>query len=167
MTKAKFQALYENTNRQLWRYLYRLVGDAELANDLMQESYMKFLQSSSSIRSDPTARSFLFAIATNLVKDNWRRGMVRGRWQEEHENEVMDESAEHLPLRLDLAAAMEQLSLMHRSLLWLTYVEGYTHQEVAAIQQIQPTSVRVLLARARARLAKICCEMGIEKENRS
>lgn len=167
MTQARFREFHQETSRQVWSYLFRLTNDMELAKDLTQETYIRYLQSSAAIESTAAARSYLFSIATNLTRDHWRRGTVRGRWEDEHETEPMDEFADALSLRLDLAAAMEQLTLMQRSLLWLTYVEGYSHQEVAAIQKLQPDSVKVLLSRARARLAKICREMGIAKESRS
>lgn len=167
MNKAQFQIFYRATYPRLWSYVYRLVVDPDLSQDLVQESYMRFLRSSPRRSSDEANRSYLFAIATNLVKDSWRRGKVLGQWMEGADTDAVDNSAELLPLRLDMASAMERLSLMQRSLLWLTYVEGYSHSEVAAMQQIQPASVRVLLMRARRRLAAVCQEMGIEKESRS
>lgn len=167
MSTNQFEAFYRATYRPLWSYVFRIVTDSDLASDLVQDSYVRYLREEPRSQSDSARRSYLFTIATNLVKDSWRRGKVHGQWVEEVASDAVDTSADQLPLRLDVAAAMEKLSLMHRSLLWLTYVEGRTHDEVAAIVQIQPASVRVLLMRARRRMAEALREMETKKESHS
>lgn len=165
MNTNQFEAFYRATYRPLWSYVFRMVTDTDLASDLVQDSFVRYLRDEPRSQSDSARRSYLFTIATNLVKDSWRRGKVHGQWLEETASDSVDTSAEQLPLRLDVAAAMQKLSLMHRSLLWLTYVEGRTHDDTAGILQIQPASVRVLLMRARKCLAEVLREMEIEKES--
>lgn len=167
MNKAQFQIFYDTTYPRLWNYVFRLAGDSDLSDDIVQESYIRFMHHQPRSTSEQACRSYLFTIATNLVRDTWRQGHIRGQWTDEAEVIPVSDSGEHVGLRLDLAAALERLPVMQRSLLWLTYVEGYSHAEVAAMQQIQPTSVRVLLMRARHKLAAICQEMGIQRESRS
>lgn len=165
MNQTEFRIFYRSTYRPLWSYLYRMVRDTELSNDLAQESYFRLLKAGRRASENRTERAYLFTIATNLVRDHWRSGKIHGEWEENERSDEIDDSAEQLPLQIDLANAMQQLSLMHRSLLWLCYVEGYTHVEVAEIVGLRSDSVRVLLSRARTRLAAICRESGIGKEN--
>lgn len=165
MNKAQFQTFYDTTYPRLWRYVFRLAGDSDLSDDVVQESYIRLLRNQPRGFLEQTCRSYLFTIATNLVRDTWRQGKIRGQWTDHAESESERDSSERVAVRLDVAAALERLSLMQRSLLWLSYVEGYTHNEVAAMLDVQPASVRVLLMRARRRMAEILGEMEIEKES--
>lgn len=164
MNQSQFRMFYQSTYRPLWSYLYRMARSTELCNDLAQESYYRFLKAGRTDADLKVNRAYLFTIATNLVRDRWRSGKLQGEWMDEMTSDEIDDSASTLPLQIDLAAAMERLTLMHRSLLWLCYVEGYSHAEVATIVGVEVNSVKVLLSRARGKLAAICREMGIGRE---
>lgn len=168
MNKAQFTTFYTATYPRLWSYVYRLAGDADASSDIVQDSYIRFLRELPRERSEQAQRAYLFSIATNVTRDMWRRGKIHGQWiEQEAEPDATDNSLDYVTLRLDVTAALARLPLMQRSLLWLTYVEGYSHAEVAVMQQIQSASVKVLLVRARRRLAAICREMGIESGKQS
>jgi RNA polymerase sigma-70 factor (ECF subfamily) len=64
----------------------------------------------------------------------------------------------------DMTRAFRQLKPEHRSLLWLAYVEGFDHREIAAARGVQEKSVRVLLFRARQALAAILGRGGLGRE---
>ena len=64
-----------------------------------------------------------------------------------------EESRENAPLRMDLETALGQLKTRDRALLWLAYVEGYEHREIAKILDLAEKSVRVLLFRAKKKMA--------------
>jgi len=67
---------------------------------------------------------------------------------------------------MDLTADMHQLfaqiSIQERSLLWLAYVEGAAHREIAGILSVKEKSVKVLLHRARGKMEAILREHGFE-----
>ena len=73
MDEDAFRLFYERTARPVWAYLSRLSGDARLADDLLQEVYYRFLRANVIHESDAHRRNYLFRIATNLVRDHWRR----------------------------------------------------------------------------------------------
>ena len=77
MDSDAFAGFYERSARPLWAYLARVSGDLALADDLMQESYVRFLcatQPDSRFTDGEVAGSrYLFRIATNLLRDHWRR----------------------------------------------------------------------------------------------
>ncbi len=73
MTEEAFRVFYEQTARPVWVYLARTTGDDRLADDLLQETYYRFLRSRPAFESDDHRRHYLFRIATNLVRDQWRR----------------------------------------------------------------------------------------------
>src|SRR5262245_61065181 len=73
MTEEAFRVFYEQTARRLWTYLARMTGDDRLADDLLQETYYRFLRANPPLDGDDHRRNYLFRIATNLVRDHRRR----------------------------------------------------------------------------------------------
>src|ERR1035441_434280 len=73
MDDEAFAGFYERSARSLWAYLARTSGDPALAEDLMQESYVRFLCATLREEGEVAARRYLFRIATNLLRDHWRR----------------------------------------------------------------------------------------------
>ena len=67
--------------------------------------------------------------------------------------------------KLDVGAVLGELSPRQRAMLWLAYVEGYEHREIAEILGLRAASIRVLLFRARRRLAALLRERGLEPDN--
>ena len=80
MTEEAFRVFYETTSRSLWGYLARTSGDSVRADDLLQETYYRFLRAGSRFEDDDHRRHYLFRIATNLIRDH--HGVVRGTCQE-------------------------------------------------------------------------------------
>src|SRR3979490_2709532 len=76
MDEDAFRLFYDRTARPVWAYLSRMTGDARLADDLLQESYYRFLRARVTHESDAHRRNYLFRIATNLVRDEHRRPRV-------------------------------------------------------------------------------------------
>ncbi len=62
----------------------------------------------------------------------------------------------------DVARTFQTLKPQQRALLWLAYVEGYEHAEIARVLEIKEKSVRVLLFRARHKLASSLKEKGLD-----
>ena len=73
MTEEAFRAFYNLTARPVWSYLARITGDRRVADDLLQETYYRFLRSTVSFEGDDHRRNYLFRIATNLARDQRRR----------------------------------------------------------------------------------------------
>jgi RNA polymerase sigma-70 factor (ECF subfamily) len=144
--------------RPLRAYLVRLGGDVALADDVLQETYMRFLGMDPSRRAEAPERPLLFRIATNLMYDHFRRARrgerVLRRWPHAREQGPALPDA-------DLARAFGDLKERERTLLWLAYVEECRHDEVAACLGVRPGSVRVMLFRAKAALARLLAQRGL------
>jgi RNA polymerase sigma-70 factor, ECF subfamily len=151
MTDAEFTDFYEATARKLTTFLARSLPDAALAQDLAQEAYIRFLNSRGAGLRGEDAVKYLYRTAGNLVHDHWRRGGVK------MEDIAAAETAIPAPIAedADVETALNALPPAQRSLLWLAYVEGYEHKEIAEMLQLKPASVKVLLFRARDRFIKI------------
>ncbi|RPH56218.1 MAG: hypothetical protein EHM89_15845, partial [Acidobacteria bacterium] len=59
MTEEAFRAFYERTSRSVWAYLSRLTGDTHLADDLLQETFYRFLRANGSYESEAHRRNGL------------------------------------------------------------------------------------------------------------
>jgi RNA polymerase sigma-70 factor (ECF subfamily) len=162
MDEAAFRSLYERTARPLRGYLIRCLGDLALADDLLQESYLRYLKSQFVGESDDHRRNYLFRIATNLVRDHFRRR--RPETTALPERGIPTEPADDLELRSDVGGAMSQLSPRDRQMLWLAYVEGASHREIAAALGLRTGSIKSMLFRARSRLAEELRRRGLQPE---
>jgi RNA polymerase sigma-70 factor (ECF subfamily) len=160
MDDESFQAFYENTARPLWSYLSRVSGDTALADDLLQESYYRFLRARPQGMSDAHGKNYLFRIATNLLRDHWRRGRAAGRLASEN-TPAPEDTAERVHVQSDVGRAVERLKPRERELLWLAYVEGFSHKQIGETLGLKADSIRLLVFRARQKLADLLCKQGL------
>lgn len=78
MDEAEFREFYARTSRPLHGYLCHISGNVTLADDLLQESYFRFLRARRPSMSGDQMKSYLFKIGSNLVRDHLRRGEAPG-----------------------------------------------------------------------------------------
>lgn len=156
MDEDAFRALYDRTARALWAYLSRITGSQDLADDLLQETYYRFLRARIRYESDTHRRNSLFRIATNLARDGHRRGL-RCRFVEIPEEDIRAnvDVAGDAERRTDLNRAMARLRPREREMLWLAYAQGSNHRDIAGTLGVKAESVRLLLFRARRKLAQL------------
>src|SRR5471030_1966582 len=159
MDEDAFRLFYDRTSRPVWAYLSRMSGNSRLADDLLQETYYHFLRANVAHESDAHRRNYLFRIATNLVHDSKRRPHA-DQMQVSAAGETLDhidpqsaDAANGAIRRLDLAKSMARLKPRERELLWLAYAQGSSHKEIAETLGLKTASIKLLLFRARRRLA--------------
>ena len=157
MDSEQFAAFYERSARSLWAYLVRVSRDPALADDLTQESYMRFLCAGQP-DGEVAARRYLFRIATNLLRDHWRRPSSTSIQELPEESLAARCGRAQAESQAMLDTAMAQLRPRDRQLLWLAYAEGYSHREIAEVTGLASASIRLLLFRARRKTARILRE---------
>ncbi len=158
MDEETFRGFYNRTSGMLWAYLARATKDAAAADDLLQESYYRLLRATTTFESDEHRKNYLFRIATNLIRDRFRRPRIDNAQLAEHgEGDIpaSGDLAQETQQRSDLARAMAQLSQRERELVLLAYGQGSTHQEIAGALGLRTGSIKPLLFRARRKLARI------------
>jgi RNA polymerase sigma-70 factor (ECF subfamily) len=129
-----------------------MLNDISRTDDLLQETYLRFLQAQ--LPSDMAGehrKNYLFRIATNLLHDeaSARKSATLADYP------CLSDVAEDVRERSDCARYLEQLTARQRELLWLAYVEGFSHKEIADMIGVKAPSIRPMLARARERLGEI------------
>jgi RNA polymerase sigma-70 factor (ECF subfamily) len=155
MNSEQFAAFYEHSARPLWAYLARVSGDPALADDLMQESYVRFLCASSPGDGEVESRRYLFRIASNLLRDHWRRPGTTSINDLPEDLFISTDSAEQMDSWALLKPAMGRMRPRDRQLLWLAHAENYSHREIAQITGLAMPSIRLMLFRARRKIARM------------
>jgi RNA polymerase sigma-70 factor (ECF subfamily) len=155
LDERDFRIFYEETSRPLFAYLLRVARDRAFAEDLLQESYCRLLSAKGIPQDGVHRRKYIFRIATNLMRDHWRRNKTSR--EDSDSNAFLDEafSSDDNDLSIEMRRAFDQLKGRERQLLWLAYVEGSSHQEIADTTGLKQGSIRLLLFRARRKLAGI------------
>lgn len=159
MDEQSFRLFYERTSRKLQAYLVAATGSPTVAEDLLQESYFRLIRADVRVNDENHRKNYLFRIATNLLRDRHRRR----RPETEEVGEIRDSTDQEADVqrRTDLARVLRELTPRDRQLLWLAYVEGMSHDEIAAAAGLKSGSIRPLLFRARRRMAGVLRGMGM------
>jgi RNA polymerase sigma factor (sigma-70 family) len=151
-------ALFAEHRDAVCRYLTRYTGDADLAEDLVQETFWRLARRPFGVPNH--VKGWLFRVATNLAKDarkNSRRRVELALVASAESPSVVPEDAaellERAEVRRRVRAALECLSHKERTALLLRE-EGFAHREIAAAVGTTTGSVGTLVARALAKLAE-------------
>ena len=165
MDSDAFAAFYSRSARPLWAYLARVSADPALADDLMQESFVRFLCVSrpelSLAEGEVAARRYLFRIATNLLRDHWRRPTAVSIEELPEEFFAAATNSGQADSQAILGPALALMRPRDRQILWLAHAEGYSHREIAQITGLASASIRLLLFRARRKIARILLMQAI------
>jgi RNA polymerase sigma-70 factor (ECF subfamily) len=164
MDSDRFAAFYQRSAGSLWAYLARASGDPSLADDLMQESFVRFLCADSPSDGEVASRKYLFRIASNLLRDHWRRPRTLDIAALPPERMASPSGASEIHSRLTLEPALAALRPRDRQLLWLAHAENYSHREIAEITGLATASIRLLLFRARREMASLLRKPPLPKE---
>lgn len=152
MDEPAFRKLYLETSRPLLRYLAVITRNPDLAQDLLQEAYCRVLTARLPIMDERQTRAYLFRVASNLARDHWRQP---GETSLPNNFDQMRSEGTHWERNLHLRQAFDRLKPREKQLLWLAYVEGSNHQEIADCTGLRARSIRMLLFRARRRLLQL------------
>ena len=157
-----FDAVHAEFNTRLFGFLARLSRRRELAEDLLEETWLRFVDVAPRLREDTRLGPFLFTIARNLhvsycrarVLEDSRSMEMAGMWPlgtpppSPFESTVASETGD----RIDRALA--SLSAASREALLLIAVEGMKPAEAAMVCGISPEAMRQRISRARAEIAR-------------
>jgi len=162
MDRAAFRSFYEKTAPALRAYIARRAGSMDMADDILQDVFIRFLLKAPESLNEAAMRGYLYRTAETIVVDRWR--------QRQRES-TRDEAAAQLrqgPVNPDfdddINVAFRELKPQQRSLLWMAYVEEFDHREIAVATGVREKSVRVLLSRARKAFAGTLKRFGFRPE---
>ncbi len=147
-----FDLLFERFRARLFGFLYRRCGDGPVAEDLLQETWLRVVRSRD--RYDPQRRfsTWLFQIANNLCRDRGRRLAVERRGKRELTDAMLVEAPTGNPhpvdSRLDMPGLLGRLSDRQREVVVLRYFHDHSERDIARIVGIPPGTVKSRLHQA-------------------
>jgi RNA polymerase sigma-70 factor (ECF subfamily) len=155
--ESQLDALYAHHAPAIQRYLARLTGSEETAEDLTQETFLKAWRRWGQLASVEGARSWLFRIATNTAYDHFRRRRRQPttRLGADHAETLVAETV-GLPIeeRELLWALVARLPERYRLPLLLQSYAGYKLNDIATLLGWSEGTVKSRLHRARAQVQK-------------
>jgi RNA polymerase sigma-70 factor (ECF subfamily) len=151
-----FDDLFQRLYPSLYRYLERLTGDADAAEDIAQEAFVRLLRQP---LPEDEVRPWLFTVAMNLVRDRARKTERRQRLLSGApplvtSGQLPDDHVEQSERIQVVRAVLEKLPDRDRQLL-LMREEGFKYEEIAAVIGVAPASVGTLIARALRRFVDV------------
>ncbi|MEM9067016.1 MAG: RNA polymerase sigma factor [Myxococcota bacterium] len=153
-----FDVVYDRYRPRVFSFLCRLSADRFLAEDLVQETFLRLANKARDLHPTTNLRAWLFTVARNLCVDQ-RRHVHRGLGYL-HELSLLprrtprspSERAELSESVTRLEQALRSLSETHREVLLLCGVEDFTPAEAAEVLDLAPATLRKRLSRARVKL---------------
>ena len=164
---AAFDALFERWAGKLLRFLERMVKDEAIAEELVQETFLRVHRARSRYEPDAKFSTWLYTIASNVARNELRRPFRRAPHESADalgdDGRSIELAAEDAPVDeivsarregAEVEAALKRLPERQRAALWLAAVEGLPYGEVAAALETTESSVKALVHRARVALAE-------------
>ena len=158
---SAFDAVYDAFHNRLYNFLARLSGSRDVAEDLLEETWLRLVTHADRLDPETRLRAWLFTVARHL-HTSYRRSR---RVEELHTADLPTlwpaptprtplEAAETSEAQRRLAAALASLPVHYREVLLLVGVEGLRPSEAAEVCDIRADALRQRLSRARALLAE-------------
>ncbi len=168
--RAEFEAIYDRHNREVWALAYARWLNADLAQDIMQETFLRLWRQIQESAKIDNPRAWLLRVARNLAEDHakssFRRNgtqnpqtmdAVRGKDGQPLEGLQREETFQQIREELNLLATAD------REILTLRYSLDYDATQIADMLEINATAVHMRLSRARQRLAERLSAKGIKE----
>ena len=173
-----FEELVRRYSERAYRAAYRVVRDAEAAEDVLQEAWLKAYRNLRKFENRSSFYTWLYRITVNLALDRQRRGKsgVAVEWNDEVDPPVEPRGVVSRPADPELATGriqvrelvaegIQQLPDGQREVLLLREVEGMTYDEIARAMEISKGTVMSRLHYARRKLVAFLKERGVAPED--
>jgi RNA polymerase sigma-70 factor, ECF subfamily len=159
---AAFDRVYAEFNARLFSFLARLSRSRDVAEDLLEETWLRFIDRAPKLRADTNLGPFLFTVARNLyvsycrsrvMEDSQTVDMI-GLWPLGTPRPSPFDSTAASETGRRIEAALADLPATYREALLLVAVEGMRPAEAAIVCGITPEAMRQRVSRARAAIAR-------------
>ena len=157
--ERKFKSIYDEWAQPLFRFIYFKSKDKQLAQDIVQDAFVKYWDKLETIGLDKD-KSYLFTSAKNLLLNNIEHKKVILKHQESHPNNN-DTSSPHFELevsefRVKLEGAIAKLPDKQREVFLMHRIEGYKYKEISQILDLSQKAVEKRMSQALKELRKVC-----------
>ncbi|HEX2883487.1 MAG TPA: sigma-70 family RNA polymerase sigma factor [Candidatus Limnocylindria bacterium] len=166
-----FARLFEEFSAPIYNYVLRMVGDADRAADVAQDTFIKAYRKLDTLTDAASTRSWLYRIATNTAIDDMRRRRMVSPMGDDAA--MYDQRPDHRPgpeaqvmaASLDdrVQRALLKLRPNHRQCLLLSDLEDMSAQQIGEVMGLSYAAVRTLLCRARGEMRRALAAEGFQR----
>jgi RNA polymerase sigma-70 factor (ECF subfamily) len=163
--KEALAELYDRFSPGIFRYALRLLGEADLAEECVAETFSRLLHGLRAGRGpDRYLQAYLYRIAHNWIADHYRRHplpalSLEEDWLIDGELEPHQEMVDKME-REQVRAALVRLSPDQRQVIVLKYLEDLPHEEIAQVMNKPVGAVKALQHRGLAALRRLLIGEG-------
>lgn len=154
-------------HKPLYGYVYRLLQDEKLAEDIVQETFLKIYQQGKKGYTPDQFKPWMYKIATNCCKDYWKKASTQ---REYFTDEVIKEKMQTHHIinrqleRKWMVDSLNLLSLDYRAVLYLRFYQDMTYAEIALTLDISINTVKTRIARGLKKLEGVLKEDDRKRE---
>ena len=157
-----FDRVYEAFHARLFNFLARLARNRDTAEDLLEETWLRFVDHAPKLKPDTVLAALLFTIARNLhvsycrsrhLEDSYSQDLL-GLWPSGSAGPSPFEAAVANETGVRIEDALSAMPAIYREALLLVAVEGMKPAQAAAVCGVSPEAMRQRISRARALIAK-------------
>lgn len=160
--ELEIQTVFDLYADQIYRLAYLYMHDEADASDIVQDVFLKWMKQDQKFKDEEHRKAWLLRVTHNTCKSRlrlfWRRKRVD--LSEIKEVGITD------PQSLDLIAHVMTLPDHYKIVIYLYYYEGYKETEIASLLDVNPSTIRSRMARARVMLKDCLEKEGYEYETR-
>lgn len=143
-----WEELYEDHYKELVAYGTRMSGSKELAEDLVQETFVKALMNTETVAdlSPSQQRAWLFRTFKNLFFDRYRRAVLELDYEQNWQPEYIEDPGMQ---EIENAMLLQSINPQDRAIFQLRYFDDYSAEEIAQMMNLPPGTIRSKLSRCR------------------
>lgn len=159
--KEAFAVIFEQHHRSVYRFIYAMLGEHSLAEELTQETFLGAYRTIGSLRNDSTLGTWLCAIAKNIVHTSFRQNRKEGRKSSaefaalqllDEKNPLPDTQFLNKELNETILSALEKLSEDQRLVFILREIQDLSYKEIADITGKSIPKLKTDLFRAKIQM---------------
>lgn len=146
--KLLWEELYEDHYKELVAYGHRMSISKEIAEDLVQETFVKALMNTEIVEdlSPSKRRAWLFRTFKNLFFDRYRRVILENEYQQSWQPTYLEDQGIQ---QIENAMMLQSLKPEDRAIFQLRYFDGYSAEEISEMMNLPPGTIRSKLSRCR------------------
>ena len=169
--RTAFDVLYERYKNRIHNFIYRMIGNRQVAEELTQEVFINVYMNIGSYQPKGLLKAWVYTIASNAAKNELKRrsyrkdiSLFRPLGSEDGDIELNDILAsgsfspdslvENEELKEEIENALKSLPAIYREVITLCVIEGLSYEESGRILKINVKTVSSRLARARKRFIR-------------
>ena len=160
MTTTEYNRCVDLFSDNIFRFALKSVRDASLANDVVQDTFMRLWQNVSEVDFE-RVKSYLFRIAHNLMIDHFRKNKRNADFELVDQNQLSF-TQEYSDIKEQLEKAVDTLPQVQKTVLMLRDYEGYSYNEIGEVAGLNKSQVKVYIYRARKTMKDYLISTGIE-----